>query len=267
MGDPIQEALVAWVEHGDQSRGNDAIEALADEWRNRVRAVLCALSRATSEEVEDALHDALLALCLRSEDGPPRVLAPLDAAKPAAWRARVLKNYLIDRHRRRFRRDHAEQAQGRELSPRAEQEAWSRVKQRAQGDEAPAFQVVDTPVAPRSAEGEADRMELLAGRPRVLAALPHLAVRRRVLVALALGVDPSPFLQELAEELGEPVEEVFARVQEARITAHDGSHDHLSTAMIRVVYPDLPLARAREAARKAFARAIADLRARIGEGS
>lgn len=81
MPDTIQDDLRAWITTGDRARGGQALDALAKEWRPRVRNFL----RAPSEdEVEEALSDALNTLCVAPAGERPRALAPDDAEAPAA---------------------------------------------------------------------------------------------------------------------------------------------------------------------------------------
>lgn len=249
MLDIIQDDLRAWITTGDRARGGRAIDALANEWRPRVRNFL----RAPSEvEVEEALSDALSTLCVAPRGGRPRALAPDDAESPAAWRRRVLRNHLIDKLRRRDRRRHAERGEALGLSPAAEADAW-------RTDRAALAQQKQAP--PEASGDAADDAELKLMRHQVVRALPELPIRYRVVMMLALGMDPSPFVSELADALREDEAPVQGRVAEALRAGHDGGSEHLSLPMIRVLWPREAEAQARESARKALERARNRLRA------
>lgn len=270
MPDAIQDDLSAWVHEGDPAAGERAVEALADEWRPRVRRFLRSPS---PQEVEDWLAGALEALCLSVDGKEPRALAPEGVSSPIGWRRRVLKNHLVDVFRKERRRRHAREGMARGWSPQVEAERWRQEKPEKEAARKAARKVIpireDIEVPPPPTPS-ADPREAIAGldrRERVLALLPALAVRRRVLILLAMDGDPTPFLEELAEELGEDPTDTAARMERALLSPHDGSHDYLSEAKVRAVYPHGDLRDAREAARKALARAVADLRKKLGEGS
>ncbi len=263
MPDAIQDDLSAWVYGGDRAAGERAVEALADEWRPRVRHFLRSPS---PQEVEDQLAEALVTLCLAADGSAPRALAPEGAADPAAWRRRVLKHHLIDVSRKERRRRHAREGVARGWSPRVEAERWRREKEAAGGG-IPAREAVEVSPPPAAVTDPREAIAGLDRRERVLALLPTLSVRRRVLILLAMDGDPTPFLEELAEVLGERPEETAARLDRALHTPHDGTHDYLSEAEVRAVYPRGALRSARESARKALARAIEELRGKLGEGA
>ena len=261
MSDVGQEGLLAWVERGDRARGGDALDQLAREWRPRV---LRFLQSPAADEVEEVLEEALCALCVVEPGQRPRALAPDDAGNPAAWRRRVLRNFLIDRSRRGGRRRHAERGLALGLSNEAEAEAW-RANRSGGANRPDAPELRDAP-PPTPQVSAPVALELAALRHDVLRALPALAVRRRALLLLALGGDPSPFAGELAAALREDEACVLGRIHEALDAPHDGEHDHLSLAMIRVIWPNEPMNAARETARKSLERAIGDVRRVLGVG-
>ncbi|MCK6504451.1 hypothetical protein L6R53_13790 [Myxococcota bacterium] len=256
--DPIQEDLRAWHEAGDRRRGDRALDALYREWRPRVRRFLASPS---PEEVEEWLHEAMEALCLPAPGQRPRALLVDDEGSPAAWRRTVLRNFLVDRSRRWGRRRHAEQALGEGLEPAEEKARW-RARRGGPAAAADLGLTEPRPAPPPPPAGPPD-LDLGLRRAEVLARLPALAVRRRVVLALALGADPSPWAEALARELGEPPEAVLARMEAARSDPAPPG-EGLPDMAVRVCWPDPPLAKAREAARKALERAVEDLRRSVG---
>jgi len=235
-----------------------AIDGLARDWRRRVRRFL---QQPSPEEVEDLLQGALLALVLPRDGGEPRVLAP-PGGSPTAWRRRVLKNWLIDQVRSKRRQDHLRKGVARGWAPATEKEVWRREKAVRQGAPGPGLRLVASPQEPVGPSSE-DWADVVRWRRRVVSMLPELPVRRRVLVAMAMGADPTPFATELAVALDEGTAAVLSRMHVALTEPHDANHDYLSQPMVRVVYPEpKPLGAAREAARKALDNAIVDLKRR-----
>lgn len=255
MEDSIQTDLAAWTSRADQRAGRRAVSAVMAEWRPRVAVFL---GQPAPDRVDEELQAALVALCVPGSV-PPRALAPPDVTNPRAWRLRVLKNHLVDRARRQGRRTHAERAAGAGHAPQVEAELWRSRRTAAAGHPLPVLAEPAAPVAE-------DLVYWSEARARVVAALPGLPPRRAMIAALALGVDPLPLCPGLARELDEPVEQVATRARAASSTpippgeAREGPSD----PMVRVIYPLEPLEKARESARKALARALADLRARVG---
>ena len=247
MSDLVQEDLRAWA-RGDRSRGDAVITALTREWRPRVARFLQAPS---PDEVEEVLQEALVALALSHQGRPPRALAPDDAPHPAAWRRTVLQRHLVDRSRYRGRRRHAEQGEALGLSPRAEAERW---RARKAG-----LSLVSEVASPPPAQDERalDLTELALRRRDALRVLPGLPVRRRALLLLALGGDPTPFAGELAQDLRCDPVALLGRLSAA--LDPPPTDDPPTPDQIRVIWPDPPLKT--EAARKTLERAVADLRA------
>lgn len=249
MRDELQEHLEAWYLRRDRGAGNQAADALAREWRPRVRYFLQSPSE---DEVEEVLAEAIGALMVAEPGERPKVLAPEDADSPAAWRRRVLRNHLFDKHRRQGRRRHAERGVVLDLAPQAEAEAWKQDRKRVFDPELKApVRAVESPAE--------DRVDLAWRREQIARVLPKVAIRRRVLIMLALGFDPRPFVVELADALREDEAELLRRIDEAESTPPDGAHEQLSTAMMRVLYPTEDGAKMREAARKALERGQEDL--------
>ena len=259
MHDAIQQQLHrAWAE-GDRAAQAAACDALCKEWRPRIRRFLASPS---TEEVEDALQDAILALVLSASGGAPKALASAEVARPQAWRRRVLQNHLCSAGRYTGRRRHAESAQAQALSPSAEKREWARRKQERErqastlGDAR--RQLLSDPIdrqhAPtlRGDGGDTEaQLDLEARRRDLWPLLPELAIQRLVIVALALRFDPSPFAEELARKRTEPVAEVLHRIGDALAAAVAGKEEPPTEAAAAVVWPDGDLAKAREIARKA----------------
>ncbi len=241
MSDDVQRVL----ERYHRGLGDAGFEGVLAEWRGWVRAEL---RGASEEEVDELVQGAVVDLVLVA----PRALAPPGTVCPRAWRRRVVRNWLFDRLRRRRRRVHAVLAMAMGWSPRTEKAAW----REGLGVEGP---------GPRpEVVMEAGLAEGLDGRRQLAAWLPELPVRWRVLVVLGMGGDPRGDAAELAGCLGEEVGVVRRRMEGALAAGHDGGHDYLSVAMVRVVYPEpKPLGEAREAARKAFERGVGALRGRV----
>lgn len=261
--DAIQQALEQ--HHADpdlvpKAELEAAIDALAAEWKRQLRSLLQSPS---ADEVDDMLQAAFEELVLAPLGVRARVLAPPDAGAPGAWRRTVLRRWWIDRIRKKRRRDHVVKGIAQGWSPQTEKDQWSQEKEERAGARAPDLRLVD-PVAPRDREVlEEDLTAAIDERRRLAAMVPELPVRRRVLVVLAMGGDATPFAAELASLLDDDVEQVLARIHHATVSGHDASHDYLSEAMVRVVYPPpKPLASAKEAARKALENAIRDLKGR-----
>ena len=259
MSDLVQKQLADWAQRGDRRAGGEALDAIAREGRWRVRNFLV---NPDDSEVEDVLSDALTELCLTVPGKPARALAPEDAENPAAWRRKVLKNYLIDRSRKTGRRRHAEQGLASGLSPAAEAAQWR--------ERGAANTSLSDPLALSSPEeGSVDpreRIDLGLKRDDVLAVVGQLVIRRRVLVMLVLGADPIEHAAELADELEEAVAFTRARIARA-LRRSDEEQEGIALEIVRVVWPTDEERKARENARKNLSRAVADLQGMLGVGS
>lgn len=258
----IQEDLRAWCLARDRDAGGRALDALAREWRPRVRLWLAS---PTPDEVEEVLQDALVACCSAEDGQRPRALAPDDAENPAAWRRKVLRNWLTDRARRAGRRRHAEWGLAQGLTPAVEAEAW-RHRRPPDAAAASASLTEPRPAPPPAPDDPSASLLLPALRRDLVRLLPGVAVRRRVLVALVLGADPSPWVAELARELAEATTDTQARVDRALAEREGGPGDELPLAFVRVCWPTELEGKARESARKSLERAADDLRRLLGGG-
>lgn len=255
MSDEVQGHLRAWVLEGDRQRGNKAADAIAREWRPRVRNLL---QNPSEDEVEEVLADALSTLCVAERGQLPRAMAPNDAESPAGWRRQVLRNFMFDRFRRQGRRRHAELGVTLGLAPETEAKAWredrGHLAQEAKRQQA----------APKAAPlpeliSPDDGVALGQQRHRLMEVLPKLNIRYRVVLMLALGMDPSPFVPELANALHVDEAVLQSRISTALSAPMEGGSEYLSLAKMRVLWPTESEANARESARKNLERGTANL--------
>lgn len=263
MSDAVQEFLLA-VQRGEGGPVvSDGYDALAREWRPRVRRFLASPSEG---EVDDWLSAAIMALVVELRDGQPRALAPADAL-PRAWRRRVLQHFLIDEARKRGLRRNAENTlrEGGDALDAARR--WEERKATAPPTGvAPCAEdaSVTAPLgAPLPAEAAAADHPREMDRRAIWSVLDQLAPMRAVILVLALRGDPRPLAGALAAHLGEPVARVRGRMEYALWAPPDHAHDLLTMAMVRVVKPDGDDAKALDTARKALARALADVRSHL----
>ncbi|MEY3212450.1 MAG: hypothetical protein RIT28_2931 [Pseudomonadota bacterium] len=255
MSDGIEEDLVLGLTRGDKRLQARFFDNISREWRPRIRRLLL---HPSEEEVNDLLHDALMALCLPTSERPrPRVLAPADAKNPKAWRGKVLTNFIRDRLRHRGLRAHVEAYAGRELDKEVAQSAWRRRKERGEADPLP------EPDGPRSVhveEGLLHLDELRRRRDLVIELAAQQVIRRRMILLLAINADPSAFAEALSVEL---VEDVVFTLERIVLAMASPVEDPPSLPRVRVPWPVEPEAKARESARKALERAITTLRAAL----
>ncbi len=170
-----------------------------------------------SGRAEDEVEEALQDAVVALLTGrAPRAIAPEGVTSPRAWRQRVLRNHLLDRARR-------QRTQRRTV-------------------EAVALEPVEVLMPPD------------ISRQCVLRHLPSLEVGRRVALALALGMDPTAWVDELAEARREPTDAVAARVARALWD---------SEARQAVLYPEASGRAAAESWRKLVERARDDLARRV----
>ena len=99
-------------------------------------------------------------------------------------------------------------------------------------------------------------MRMAVWRIEIRRLLPLLPIRRRVAVALEFGFDPTPWVDELAGELEEPVQAVVERV---RAVARGGDAE----AVPRVLYPKKTPALARDAFRQVVKHGLEQLRKHV----
>ncbi len=234
LTDP-HDLLTRWMETGDEVARTHALHALRLEWQGRI---LRFLGNATEADVW--LQDALVELALPSlrADGTeraPRMLAPKDY-DPAAWRGRVLRNWMVTRWRRNAR----------------EQERWMTID--------------DPHVDAATAEPAPEHpWHTDASLARLRQALESLPIKPRCLLMLRFGFEMDEVTDQLATALGEPAGAVATRVFQAR-RDRSGRHDaFLTHSEVRVVFPDGDLDMRRDTARKSMRRALDVLRSSLGE--
>jgi DNA-directed RNA polymerase specialized sigma24 family protein len=253
----VEEELIQGLACGDKRLQERFFRALSDEWRPKIRRLL---QNPGAEEVDDLLSEALLALCLPTPERPrPRVLAPPEAQNTKAWRAKVLRNFVLDRLRHRGLRAHVEAYAGRDVDAEVAKEAWRRRKQGAEVVSPP-----QAPVAEPRVEGEDTLPSLITLKEQRALVIQHakaLVIRRRVILLLAIDADPSPFAEELSAELHEAVTATLQRVE---LALKSPVEEPPSLPRVRVPWPVEPEAKARESARKALERAVSGLRAALG---
>lgn len=248
--DPIQADLARYVEQGDRNALGHALDGLSREWRPLLRARFG--DRLSEADQEDRLQQALVDLVLDPARPLPRVLAGADVLRVQTYRRAVFLNWLRDGWRKQTRRAHSDRAFGAGWSPEAEKEHWRR-----RDEQPPAIRPLP---AAQQADGSEELTALIDARQTLVARLPGLAVRGRVLLALVARVDPRPFAAELATALGDSDAAVLRRMEAALQAPHDQLHEYLSAAMVEVVYPTGDLQQNLESARKALQRAMRDVR-------
>jgi hypothetical protein len=241
MRDQAQELLLRWHLHKDLRAAAEVFVLLKQEWAPRVARFL---HRSTDDpDTEQVLSDLLIELLVPADGRPPRALAPDDHERPDLWRSRVLTNALINHYRRQKAYSSATQAAAYELTAAARREL------RDAGQPISALPRPSAEVA-----NVEDIVALRQMREAVVVRLPRLKVRRRVALALALAMDITPWLTELAGDLGEPVSQVRRRAAAA------WQRPDASEEKIRVLQPDQDLAQAQDAFRKLVHCAAEDMK-------
>ncbi|HRI49329.1 MAG TPA: hypothetical protein PLW65_04035 [Pseudomonadota bacterium] len=227
--DAIQDQLRRFHESGDQRALAQAFTALRTEFVGPVARFL--REAPTAHIVEQVLSELLIELLSVRAGAPPRVLAPAHHDNPAAFRRRVLLNALRDRARR------------------------NKTYQRAL-----AAHAINVP--PASIATLEQVVELRHMRAKVVALLPNLEIRRRVAIALELGIVlPLAWLEELANELGQSLRDLLSRLRSHEAAPYD------EETKLRVLYgPPHRLEQARDAFRQTVSRASLDLQKWIQRG-
>lgn len=227
--DAIQDPLRRFHEEGDRRALAQAFAALRTEFVGPVARFLRVAPAAPV--VEQVLSDLLIDLLGVRTGTPPRLLAPPHHDNPAAFRRRVLLNALRDFTRRNqsYQRALAAHARGSASGSAAESETL---------------------------------VELRQMRDKVAALLPRLEIRRRVAMALELGIElPLAWLEELGNELGLSWDELFSRLRGHEAAPYD------EEPKLRVLYgPQHRLEQARDAFRQTVSRAAAELQKWIQRG-
>lgn len=273
--DEVQSLLRRYHEHGDKRAGSRAFLLLKREWLHPVARFVH--RDADSPDTEDMLSSVLIALLEQGRDRPPRALAPITHDNPSAYRRCVLRNALLDAWRHQRSRRAAEQVL-RSLHGETETQVATEA---TESESSKRHRLPDMTVT-RSFETPADEYVWLKQmRQLVIEKLQGVPILRRVAVGLVLGVDLSPWLAELAADLGENSDALRERVARARSKSlrsfsQSGSNEqlsgggafaaHLSDDEVRILYPGGPIGKARESLRKVLERAAKELQAAVAKG-
>lgn len=269
--DRIQALLDDWASTKNPDSREEAFRMLYAEWRRGIRRLV----QGDEDERDALLQDAMWHACTPAANGRLPVHAPEDATHPRAWRTRVLRTRLIDRFRRRTSRRRTEQAFREDLSRGALQTLRARERDQQEADHQLPDPVETPPPPPEHAlspedEAVAHDQERFR-RDQVLAQLARLAVRRRVLIALVLQIDPTPWAEELVAAIASPTddrEEMLDDLRHRIDTALSPCNESpaftsrrlgdlpISWAIVHVLDPG---ATSTEPIRKALDRAFADL--------
>ncbi len=224
--DAIQEQLQRFHASGDQRALALAFASLRAEFVGPVARFL--REPPSSLKVEQVLSDVLVDLLGLIGGSAPRAMAPPSHSNPIAWRRLVLLNALRDLNRRA-------QVYGKAIAA-----------QSAQG-------VASSQTYPPLDELIDHRKQ----REQIVALLPQLDPRRRVAMAMELGMQlPLSWVEELANELCLSWSEIMSRLRRFE------SDPHSEDAKLHVLYGSGCVVRtARDAYRQTVTRAASDLKA------
>ncbi len=270
--DRIQALLDEWQATESDTAREEAFTLLYAEWQRAIRRLM----RAPDDRADAALQDAMWHACTPSEKtGRLPVHAPDGAGNPRAWRATVLRSRVISGYRRETTRSRKERLFNEGLSRDALKAARRRqVDQDQASHRLPEPIETARPPAERvpSPEDEAVVLDHLRHRrDQVLDYLPDLAVRRRVLIALVLGIDPTPWAEELAAESNEgddALTDLLHRIEVALAPTNDPpAFTSRRLGGVEVTWPMVRVLDAEstntETIRKTLDRAAADLARRV----
>lgn len=239
--DEIQADLLRWTD-GDRRAGLRVVRALTAEWSRPIRAMI----RADEGRIEDVLQEMVVRLVLPKGSKPPRALAPPHVTNAKAWRRTVLKNAVVSWIRHEATHERAEHAFRHDLDRAAVRALEDRRR------DGPVALTVVPPDSESPLEALENLDELTTRRETVLRLLPKVAVRRRVAIALVLGIDPIAWVEPLAAALKEDPGDVAARMA----AALNGGEAY------RVTHPE---GDGEESFRKALERGVEDLRRLLAE--
>jgi hypothetical protein len=196
MSDAIQRDLERWHVDGDSAAATRVLDALATEWLPRIRRFY----GGRGDESEDALQSALMDLAVQRGEHPLPRCARSEEVPPRAFRALVLKRYLVSRVRSSIPRDRAERAVAEGMPGRVAKEAARQERARQMRGEDPPLQLVAVSSA-EPADDVGESWVRAMDRARVIDAAGKLPPREAVLVLLVLGADVTPFAEALSAEL------------------------------------------------------------------
>lgn len=260
MSDLVSKDLKAWFAHRDRA----AFERAYARLQNEAGAVVRRLEPWRTPEERKQRAQEVVHLLLFPADASGRsmsvckLLPELDQASAAlAYRAKVFCSAIIDEQRARLR--HQELAQGfaNPMTAAAVREARRQRRERKAVEET-ARPKTNTPqsVQPTAStrmQIEEDAVERIAVR-RALGRMSN--PRSRALVAMELGFDLTPFLDDLAQRLGRDAGELAAQLE--AIAPGD------ENALVRVFHPPPePILKASENFGRARRRALQELRSAI----
>ncbi len=257
MSDLVSKDLQAWFTHRDRAAFDRSYARLQHE----ASAVIRRLEpwRTSEERKQRAQEVVHLLLFPANASGRSisacKLLPELDQASAAlAYRAKVFCSAIIDEQRARLRHQELEQGFANPMTAAAVREARRQRRER-QAVEETARSKTDLslsvlPVASTRMQLEEDTIDRIALR-RALGRISN--ARSRALVALELGFDLTPFLDELAQRLGRDAVELAAQLDAL------GPGDEV--ALVRVFHPPPePLLKASENFGRARRRALQELR-------
>ncbi len=224
--DAIQEHLQRFHKSGDKRALALAFASLRAEFVGPVARFLREPPNAL--KVEQVLSDVLVDLLGLIDGAAPRAMAPSSHTNPVAWRRLVLLNAL------------------RDLNRRSQTYQKAIIAQSVQG------------VSSTQTDHFVDEIiDLCKQRQQVVALLPKIDPRRRVAVAMELGVQmPLSWLDELANALCLSWSEIISRVRAFEADPHS------EATKLQVLYGlGYVLRTARDAYRQTVTRAVSDLKA------
>lgn len=261
MSDLVLQDLRAWVAHRDRDALRRAYESLQREACGVVHRLEPWLqSKELQQRTQEVVSALLFPVGSAGEPAATKLLPSLNMESAApAYRAKVFYSFITDEHRTKLRHRELDQGFADPLTAAAIREARRRrreqqtVVETARPKTDGAYSAVPSTSAPMQIEEEV--VERIALR-RALARISN--VRNRAIVALELGFDLTPFLDELARRLG--------RDAGALAVELDALAPGDETAIIRIFHPPPePLPNARENFGRARRRALEELRNALEE--
>lgn len=248
--DAIQQDLLLGLEGLAPQALRRAFDALLVE----LAPIVARFERTPSTETMARTRDVVAALMCpeRSPPGRRSKLIATDAELARSGGARghrrsVVKSFLIDEWRKRDTRRDYEQAWAADVS--AEEIRAARRRRRKKLSKEDGARRTGAPSTEPAASAD-----IAIARQLVVRHLPSLPIEYRVAVALELGFDVWPWVDELAAASGEP----SARLRERVAALRPGDDD----ARVRVLYPDhehRDLVKARDSYRKRHERGLKQL--------
>lgn len=262
MSDPVQQDLQAWFAHRDREAFRRVYESLQREARVIVRRLEPWLAPdALRHRAQEVVHALLFPADTAAESTAATKLLPALSTERAApgYRAKVFYSFIIDEHRTRLRHQELDKYAADPITAVAIRETRRRRREQRTEVETVRPKLNSPPSAGPSSPMHMQPQEDVVDRITLRRALARMSnVRNRAIVALELGFDPTPFLDELAQRLGRDAGALAVEL-ESLAPSDD-------TAFVRVFHPPPePLSRARENFGRARRRALKDLRCALQE--